>query len=416
MGISGMMRTGVSGMNAQGNRLSAVADNVANSSTVGYKKADAQFSSLVVSSTRSAYQSGGINTHVRYNIQEQGISRPTMRQTDAMIAGSGFYRVQDERGGEYLTRAGSFQRDKNGYIVNSAGYYLLDENGSRIAVKGGSTGMMAPEASSTVAMALNLNANAKIITAPFDHKEPSSYSQKKSISLYDMQGAEVKIDIYMTKTDNNTWRLDVMQPDADGNEKPLEGSPINLKFTDTGELDLEKSNPDDPTNPLRRIKVMGGSGSSFDVDLDLGTGKGTDRQLVTQQGSGYSFKMQANGMTTGFFDTFTFSPDGKIMVSYSNGITRPEAVVGLTTVAAPDMLSVLSGTVFRANNETGEQIYGHAGEGVFGMLQAGVVEDSNADMGSELTDMIEAQRSYTANSKVFQTGSELMDVIVNLKR
>jgi len=408
MGIAGMMRTGVSGMNAQGNRLSAVADNVANSSTVGYKKADTQFSSLVVSSTRSAYQSGGINTHVRYNIQEQGIPRPTMRQTDAMIAGSGFYRVQDERGGEYLTRSGSFQRDKDGYIVNSAGYYLLDENGSRIAVKGGSTGMMAPEASSTVKMALNLNANAKIITAPFDHKEPNSYSQKKSISLYDMQGAEVKVDVYMTKIDNNKWRMDVMQPDENGNEKPLLTPALELKFTATGELES-------PTG-RQRVSVMGGSGSAFDVDLDLGAGQGTDRQLVTQQGSGYSFKMQADGMTTGFFDTFTFSPDGQVMVSYSNGITRPEAVVGLTTVAAPDMLSVLSGTVFRANSETGEQIYGHAGEGVFGMLQAGVVEDSNADMGSELTDMIEAQRSYTANSKVFQTGSELLDVIVNLKR
>jgi len=402
------MRTGVSGMNAQGNRLSAVADNVANSSTVGYKKADAQFSSLVVSSTRSAYQSGGINTHVRYNIQEQGVSRPTMRQTDAMIAGSGFFRVQDVRGGEYLTRSGSFQRDKDGYITNSAGYYLLDENGSRIAVKGGSTGMMAPEASSTVKMALNLNANAKIIAAPFDHKEPASYSQKKSISLYDMQGAEVKVDIYMTKIDNNKWRLDVMQPDENGDEKPLLTPAPELKFTEKGELES-------PTGRLP-IDVMGGAGSSFRVDLDLGAGKGTDRQLVTQQGSGYSFKMQADGMTTGFFDTFTFSPDGQVMVSYSNGITRPEAVVGLTTVAAPDMLSVLSGTVFRANSETGEQIYGHAGEGVFGMLQAGVVEDSNADMGSELTDMIEAQRSYTANSKVFQTGSELMDIIVNLKR
>jgi len=406
MGISGMMRTGVSGMNAQGNRLSAVADNVANSSTVGYKKADAQFSSLVVSSSRSSYQSGGINTHVRYNIQERGISRPTMRQTDAIINGSGFFRVQDVRGGEYLTRAGSFQRDKDGYITNSSGYFLLDENGSRIAVKGGSTGMMAPEASSTVNMALNLNANAKIPSSPFDHKDPSSYNQKKSISLYDMQGAEIKIDCYMTKTDKNTWRMDITQPDENGDEQVL--TTVDLKFNEKGEL-LS------PTGKLP-VDVIGGAGSAFRVDLDLGAGAGTDRQLVTQQGSGYSFKMQADGMTTGFFDNFTFSPDGKVMVSYSNGITRPEAVVGMTTVAAPDMLSVLSGTVFAANSETGEQIYGHAGEGVFGMLQAGVVEDSNADMGSELTDMIEAQRSYTANSKVFQTGSELMDVIVNLKR
>ncbi|RUU23587.1 MAG: flagellar hook protein FlgE, partial [Mesorhizobium sp.] len=43
-------------------------------------------------------------------------------------------------------------------------------------------------------------------------------------------------------------------------------------------------------------------------------------------------------------------------------------------------------------------------------------ENSNVDIAEELTNMIAAQRSYTANSKVFQTGSDLMDVLVNLKR
>ncbi|MDD9333682.1 MAG: flagellar basal body protein, partial [Bartonella sp.] len=44
MGIYGMMRTGVSGMNAQGTRLSGVADNVANAGTIGYKRTNVQFS------------------------------------------------------------------------------------------------------------------------------------------------------------------------------------------------------------------------------------------------------------------------------------------------------------------------------------------------------------------------------------
>ncbi|MDD9330429.1 MAG: flagellar basal body rod C-terminal domain-containing protein, partial [Bartonella sp.] len=68
------------------------------------------------------------------------------------------------------------------------------------------------------------------------------------------------------------------------------------------------------------------------------------------------------------------------------------------------------------NSQTGPQMMGRPGDGVFGTLSSGYLEDSNVDMGDELTDMIEAQRNYTANSKVFQTGSELMDVIVNLKR
>ena len=50
MSLYGMMRTGVSGMNAQANRLSTVADNIANSSTNGYKRAKTEFSTLVIPS------------------------------------------------------------------------------------------------------------------------------------------------------------------------------------------------------------------------------------------------------------------------------------------------------------------------------------------------------------------------------
>ena len=52
----------------------------------------------------------------------------------------------------------------------------------------------------------------------------------------------------------------------------------------------------------------------------------------------------------------------------------------------------------------------------YGTILSGALEDSNVDIAEELTSMIESQRNYTANSKVFQTGSELMDVLVNLVR
>jgi flagellar hook protein FlgE len=54
--------------------------------------------------------------------------------------------------------------------------------------------------------------------------------------------------------------------------------------------------------------------------------------------------------------------------------------------------------------------------GAFGQIYSGALESSNVDIAGELTEMIEAQRVYTANSKVFQTGSDLMDVLINLKR
>jgi flagellar hook protein FlgE len=72
MSLYGMMRTGVSGMNAQANRLSSVADNIANSSTTGYKRSKTEFSRWSFRAPRHSYNSGGVNTTIRYAISQQG--------------------------------------------------------------------------------------------------------------------------------------------------------------------------------------------------------------------------------------------------------------------------------------------------------------------------------------------------------
>ena len=66
------MRTGGSGMNAQSNKLSTVADNIANVNTTGYKRASTEFSSLVLQSGTGNYNSGSVETHVRYAISDPG--------------------------------------------------------------------------------------------------------------------------------------------------------------------------------------------------------------------------------------------------------------------------------------------------------------------------------------------------------
>ncbi len=72
MSLYGMMRTGVSGMNAQANRLSSVSDNIANSSTTGYKRSSTEFSSLIIPSTEGNYTSGAVRTATRTQISQQG--------------------------------------------------------------------------------------------------------------------------------------------------------------------------------------------------------------------------------------------------------------------------------------------------------------------------------------------------------
>ena len=87
MGLYGMMRTSVSGMAAQANRLSTVADNIANSSTAGYKRASTEFSSLVLESGGSGYESGSVETRVRIGVSEQGTFKFTTSVTDLAVKG-----------------------------------------------------------------------------------------------------------------------------------------------------------------------------------------------------------------------------------------------------------------------------------------------------------------------------------------
>jgi len=120
MSLYGVMRTGVSGMAAQSNKLSTVSDNIANVNTTGYKRASTEFSSLILKSGSGNYDSGSVETTVRYAITDAGNLHFTTSVTDLAVQGNGFFVVQDANGSNFLTRAGSFVPDSTGNLVNTA--------------------------------------------------------------------------------------------------------------------------------------------------------------------------------------------------------------------------------------------------------------------------------------------------------
>ena len=113
---------------------------------------------------------------------------------------------------------------------------------------------------------------------------------------------------------------------------------------------------------------------------------------------------------------YEISNDGILSLKYSNGELTPKYRIAMASVQSPDNLKPLPGNVYSQSNESGVIVMGYAGTNGYGSIISGALEDSNVDIAEELTSMIESQRNYTANSKVFQTGSELMEVLVNLKR
>ena len=101
MGISSSMNAGVSGLNANANKLATISDNIANSQTYGYKRADVDFASMTVSDAKSPstvgggrwFTAGGVRTNAVWDVQEKGALAQTNNSTDLAITGRGFLPV-----------------------------------------------------------------------------------------------------------------------------------------------------------------------------------------------------------------------------------------------------------------------------------------------------------------------------------
>jgi len=130
MSIYGAMFSGVSALNAQSQALSMISDNISNVNTVGYKGTHARFSTLVTkSSTAENYSAGGVRSRPHQGVDVQGLLQSSSSPTDLAISGDGFFVVNESAvaglGSEYAyTRAGSFKPDADGYLRNTAGFYL----------------------------------------------------------------------------------------------------------------------------------------------------------------------------------------------------------------------------------------------------------------------------------------------------
>ena len=83
---------------------------------------------------------------------------------------------------------------------------------------------------------------------------------------------------------------------------------------------------------------------------------------------------------------------------------------------SPDNLDPRAGNVYLPSLNSGDLQIGFAVLGGLGTIKASALEQSNVDVSTELTSMIESQTVYTANSKVFMTGNELLETLMNLKR
>lgn len=418
MSLYGIMRTSSSGMSAQADRLGAVSDNIANASTDGYKRSSVEFSTLVLESGVKAYEPGSVEPTIRRSVSEQGAFNYTKSVTDLAIKGDGFFVVRNDAGGTFLTRAGSFVKNGDGNLVNAAGLTLMAYplSGAAPTVVANGTANLVPVNIGTLSLQAtaskngnfyaNLDSNSAIVAAadlPSANAATAQYSATTSMTAYDNLGNTVTLDIFSTKSAAGTWEIAAYDhagaPAAGG--FPYSSGPLattTLSFDANGQLAPASASS---------ITVPVPGGANLDIDLSR----------MSQLASNYAvLDARVDGNSASAVDRVEIGSDGTLFAVYENGSKAATYKIPLANVPSPDNMFALSGNVFQPTLGSGDMLISFANSNGRGSVVSGALEKSTVDMATELTVMIEAEKNYTANSKVFQTGADLMDVIVNLKR
>ena len=202
---------GLSGLSAASSSLSAIGNNVANASTVGFKQSSAQFADMFAASLAGASAvSVGTGVALSDVAQQftQGNITTTTNPLDTAISGPGFFQLTNTGGSTVYSRNGQFQIDKNGYLVNAQGYkvngYLPNSAG---AILGGApvplqinAGNIQPQESTTSVVGVNLSSASPVpTTSTFSPTDATSYTNSTSMTIYDSLGASHVATMYFAR-------------------------------------------------------------------------------------------------------------------------------------------------------------------------------------------------------------------------
>ena len=222
MSLYAAMQVAVGGLTAQSASIGNISDNLANSQTTGFKGIETRFESLVTQSNQFANDPGGVRATPYYTNSEQGNLVQSSNATALAISGQGFFPVRPAIVGAdgmttfgnttFFTRAGDFNLDKNGYLVNGGGYYLT---GYAVST----TGVVDTSSADPIRLSDLLDNPVGTTNVDYAANLPSSedvnfVSSPSTIQVYDELGGAHDMTFTWTKTGTSNWSLHVVVPDA----------------------------------------------------------------------------------------------------------------------------------------------------------------------------------------------------------
>ena len=256
MGLFGALFSSVSGLDAQSQAIGIISNNIANSTTTGYKSDSAAFADLVTQDNLSdAYNPGGVRAATVQNVTTQGAIQQTSSNTDLAVQGDGMFVVTQNPASfsttqPYYTRAGDFTTDSAGLLQNTAGFYLmgwkLDAAGN-LPNAAGSISSLTPinvnasssilQQTSNIDLSLNSNAADASTTvaangAPIATTGTPNYTTQ--LSVVDSLGTTQSISVNLTKNYPNAWTAQLT-----GGGAPNYPATIGILYSTSGQLQAE---------------------------------------------------------------------------------------------------------------------------------------------------------------------------------
>ncbi len=446
------LRTSVSGMNAQSQKLAGISNNIANSSTVGYKRVDTQFESLVLegSATSKAVMAGTTAVD-RVQISKAGQVQTTTSATDIAVNGDGYMVVNENSGstGKYLaTRAGSFRPDQNGNLVNTAGYYLqgvpVDATGAAVAGLGTNIDSLQTVNINSVAVAsspttkMTMWSNLEAAQTAYSATVPTP--SLSSVDYYDALGAAQTLTYQFTPTQGtvgapaqtNSWTMDIFDS-ATGTgattaaarqvgSVALVFAPTTTATQTAGTLISATPSTTIPSaanaatyNATTGILTIKAVGAAQTISVNIGAPNSTSG-ITQMQGAYTETKIEKDGSAFGLLQGVGVQSDGLVMATFSNGKSRPIYQLKLATMPSPDQMTPVHGDAYIMSPAAGSVRLLNPGTGSAGTTTGNSLEASNVDMGTELTNLIETQRAYSSNATVIQTADQMLQTANDLKR
>ena len=461
MGIFGAMTTAVSGLRAQSFALEHISDNIANSQTIGFKRTETSFMDIVSSSNPRQQQSGAVQAFTRATNDDQGDLLGSEVDTNLAINGDGYFVIAERTGVadgapifdgvSRFTRRGDFAIDKDGYLVNGAGYYLKgnpidpvtgNPAGSVPEVIKFSKDFLAAKPTESINYRMNLPLypkttnhdvntagtellNATLQTAGDITKANTETFAKESlaggaITVYDQGGNNVNVQIRWAKLKNavvadpaalppvvgvdNTWAMYYQS-----NSKPVAGTdvqwtrvPGDYAFDSTSQL-----SPAVPTKTIANLTINGNNLGS----IDLKHGDGGVTQFSDTNGQVIVNKIDQNGYGAGELSGISITGKGRVAITYTNGQVIEKSAIAIASFNADAMLKKLNGAAYIATIESGVAISGASGKIVANQLEA-----SNTDIAEEFSKLIVTQQAYAAGTRIVTTANEMLQEVINMKR